>query len=201
MMSGALERHGRIDILVNNAGITRDQLLMRMKRRGLGPGDRDQSDRRVRLRAGGHQADDQAAQRAHHQHQFGRRAGGKRRTGELCGVEGGADRVFEGAGARSGVAEHYRECRGSRPDRHRHDPGDHRTRPRATGRRRFRSAGWAPPDEVAAAVCFSPRMRRRILQVKYSRLMVECTCNSVRSSWVLVARSPRPLPSASRLEA
>jgi 3-oxoacyl-[acyl-carrier protein] reductase len=29
---GALARHGRIDILVNNAGITRDQLMMRMKR-------------------------------------------------------------------------------------------------------------------------------------------------------------------------
>jgi 3-oxoacyl-[acyl-carrier protein] reductase len=28
----ALARHGRIDILVNNAGITRDQLMMRMKR-------------------------------------------------------------------------------------------------------------------------------------------------------------------------
>lgn len=32
LVGGALERHGRIDILVNNAGITRDQLLMRMKR-------------------------------------------------------------------------------------------------------------------------------------------------------------------------
>jgi 3-oxoacyl-[acyl-carrier protein] reductase len=28
----ALERHGRIDILVNNAGVTRDQLMLRMKR-------------------------------------------------------------------------------------------------------------------------------------------------------------------------
>jgi 3-oxoacyl-[acyl-carrier protein] reductase len=27
-----MERHGRIDILVNNAGITRDQLMLRMKR-------------------------------------------------------------------------------------------------------------------------------------------------------------------------
>ena len=32
LVSGTLERHRRIDILVNNAGITRDQLLMRMKR-------------------------------------------------------------------------------------------------------------------------------------------------------------------------
>ena len=32
VVSGALARHGRVDILVNNAGITRDQLMMRMKR-------------------------------------------------------------------------------------------------------------------------------------------------------------------------
>jgi 3-oxoacyl-[acyl-carrier protein] reductase len=32
MIDGVLERHGRIDILVNNAGITRDQLMLRMKR-------------------------------------------------------------------------------------------------------------------------------------------------------------------------
>ncbi len=32
LVSGALERHGRIDILVNNAGITKDQLLLRLKR-------------------------------------------------------------------------------------------------------------------------------------------------------------------------
>jgi 3-oxoacyl-[acyl-carrier protein] reductase len=31
-MAGLLERHGRIDVLVSNAGITRDQLLLRMKR-------------------------------------------------------------------------------------------------------------------------------------------------------------------------
>jgi 3-oxoacyl-[acyl-carrier protein] reductase len=32
VVAGVLERHGRIDILVNNAGITRDTLLLRMKR-------------------------------------------------------------------------------------------------------------------------------------------------------------------------
>jgi 3-oxoacyl-[acyl-carrier protein] reductase len=31
-VAGVLARHGRLDILVNNAGITRDQLLLRMKR-------------------------------------------------------------------------------------------------------------------------------------------------------------------------
>jgi len=32
MVAETLERHGRIDVLVNNAGITRDQLMLRMKR-------------------------------------------------------------------------------------------------------------------------------------------------------------------------
>ena len=31
-VAGAAERHGRLDIVVSNAGITRDQLLLRMKR-------------------------------------------------------------------------------------------------------------------------------------------------------------------------
>jgi len=31
-IAAAVERHGRIDILVNNAGITRDQLMLRLKR-------------------------------------------------------------------------------------------------------------------------------------------------------------------------
>lgn len=32
LVAGVLQRHGRLDVLVSNAGITRDQLLLRMKR-------------------------------------------------------------------------------------------------------------------------------------------------------------------------
>lgn len=32
LVAGVLERHGRVDVLVSNAGITRDQLMLRMKR-------------------------------------------------------------------------------------------------------------------------------------------------------------------------
>jgi 3-oxoacyl-[acyl-carrier protein] reductase len=32
MVEGTLARHGRVDVLVNNAGITRDQLMLRLKR-------------------------------------------------------------------------------------------------------------------------------------------------------------------------
>jgi 3-oxoacyl-[acyl-carrier protein] reductase len=32
LIAGVLQRHARIDILVNNAGVTRDQLMLRMKR-------------------------------------------------------------------------------------------------------------------------------------------------------------------------
>jgi 3-oxoacyl-[acyl-carrier protein] reductase len=32
LVAGVLQRHGRIDVLVSNAGITRDQLMLRMKR-------------------------------------------------------------------------------------------------------------------------------------------------------------------------
>jgi 3-oxoacyl-[acyl-carrier protein] reductase len=32
LVAGVIERHGRVDVLVSNAGITRDQLMLRMKR-------------------------------------------------------------------------------------------------------------------------------------------------------------------------
>src|SRR5215208_2792915 len=32
LVAGVMTRHGKIDVLINNAGITRDQLMLRMKR-------------------------------------------------------------------------------------------------------------------------------------------------------------------------
>ena len=97
-----LERHGRIDILVNNAGIARDQLMLRMKR--------DDWDQVIATNLTSAFVIVQAAikpmikQRSgpHHQHQLGRRADRQRRPGELRGVEGGAHRVQQGAGAGAG---------------------------------------------------------------------------------------------------
>ena len=91
--------------------------------------------------------------RPHRQRQLGRRAGGQRRTGELCGVEGRADRVHQGARARGGVAEHYRERRCARADRHRYDPGD-RGRAQGDWAAQIPLGRLGAAADVAAAVCF-----------------------------------------------
>ena len=69
----AIEQHGRIDILVNNAGITRDQLLLRLKRDDWDAVTGNEPDGRVRADPGGAEADDQAAGWPHRVHQLGRR--------------------------------------------------------------------------------------------------------------------------------
>jgi 3-oxoacyl-[acyl-carrier protein] reductase len=65
VLKDIVARHGRLDILVSNAGITRDQLLMRMKRE-----DWDAvlatNLTATFLLAQGHAADAQAAGRPHH---------------------------------------------------------------------------------------------------------------------------------------
>ena len=134
LIAGAmLERHGRIDILVNNAGITRDQLLLRMKR--------DDWDAVLATNLTAAFALTQAVlkpmirQRArpHRLHQLGRRAERQRRAGELRRVEGRADRVRQGGRARSGVARHHGQRRGAGADRDGHDARHHRERARRLG--------------------------------------------------------------------
>ena len=74
LFGSVVERHGRVDVLVNNAGIARDQLMLRMKREDWDEVLADQPDGGLHLRAGGAQADGQAALRPDHQHQLGGRA-------------------------------------------------------------------------------------------------------------------------------
>jgi len=104
-------RHGRLDILVSNAGITRDQLLMRMKR--------EDWDAVIATNLTATFTLTQAAMRPmHHCRQLGGGPDGERRADELRGVEGRADRVREGAGAGSGVARDHRQRDCARHDRH-----------------------------------------------------------------------------------
>src|SRR5262245_42237609 len=115
-------RHGRLDIVVSNAGITRDQLLMRMKR-----ADWD-AVLATNLTATFVLA--QAAMRPMLKQRGGRGRGadGQRGPDQLCRVESRSHRVCQGAGQGSGVARHHgqRDCTGD--DRYGHDPRRERTR-------------------------------------------------------------------------
>ena len=104
LVAHTLERHSRIDILVNNAGITRDQLLLRMKRE-----------------------DWDAVIATNLTAAFGRRAERECRAGELRGLESRVDWFHEGAGARGRVARHHGERRRAGDDRNGHDTRVDRT--------------------------------------------------------------------------
>ena len=153
-VAAVVARHGRLDILVNNAGITRDQLMLRMKRADWDEVHRHQPDVGLLALPGGPQADAQAAPRPHRRHQLGGRADGQRRPGELRGVEGRPDWLLQIAGARGRLAQRHRQRRGAGIHRNRHDTG---------ARRRAHQAQWiaqvplgrlGTPADVASAVCF-----------------------------------------------
>ena len=74
LMAGVVERHGRIDILVNNAGITRDQLMLRMKRDDWDQVIATNLTAAFAWSQAATNSDAQAARRPHHQHQFGGRS-------------------------------------------------------------------------------------------------------------------------------
>jgi len=93
-IKSALAQFGKVDILVNNAGITRDQLVMRMKR-----ADWD-SVLNTNLTS------------AYQRHQRVR-ADGAGRAGELRSVKSGADRADDGDGARGSFAQYYLQRGGS----------------------------------------------------------------------------------------
>ena len=63
-IKSVVEKHGKLDILVSNAGITRDQLMLRMKRSDWDEVDRHEPDGVVHAVPGGAEADDSRSDRA-----------------------------------------------------------------------------------------------------------------------------------------
>jgi len=109
MVAATLERHGRIDILVNNAGITRDQLLLRMKR--------DDWDQVMATNLTAAFTVVQAVLKPMV----------KQRSGRIVSISSVVGQmVQQGAGARGRVAQHHGQRRDAGADRHGHDEGDHR---------------------------------------------------------------------------
>ena len=107
----AIDRFGKVEILVNNAGITRDGLMMAMKRADW--------DDVLATNLTGAFLLTQALLRPMLKNRWGRIINissvvgrtGPGGAGELCGQQGGADRVHAVDCARGGLAWHYGECR------------------------------------------------------------------------------------------
>ena len=190
--AASLARHGRIDILVNNAGITRDQLMMRMKR--------EDWDAVIATNLTAAFSCAQAVLRPMIKQRGGRIISissvvgpdGQRRAGELRGVEGRADRVQP----RRWRAKWRRAASRSTSWR----PGlidtDMTRRARREGAGRLGGADSARPARDAATTwprrCASlPRTRQRILQGRCSPSTAGCTCRSC-TSMSTVARAAPP---------
>ena len=149
-----VERHGRLDILVSNAGITRDQLLMRMKR--------DDWDAVLATNLTAAFTLTQAAMRPMIRQRGGRIIAISSVVGQT-GNAGQANYAASKAGL-IGFAKALAREVASRSitvnviapglDRHRHDPGHQRARRMATGRAQIPLGRLGTVDDVAAAACF-----------------------------------------------
>ena len=113
---------GKLDILVNNAGVTRDNLAMRMKDEEWDEVIRVNLEAAFRLMRAAMQADDARALRPDHLDHLDRRRDRQSGPGQLCRVEGRADRHVEGDGAGSRQPRHHHQLRRAGL----HDLGDDR---------------------------------------------------------------------------
>ena len=149
-----LERFGKVEILVNNAGITRDGLMMAMKRADW--------DDVLATNLTGAFLLTQALLRPMLKNRWGRIINISSvvgRTGQAGQVnyarqQGGADRVYAVAGARGGFAGDHSECRGARLHRDAHDRGAGREAARGDDGRRFRWTAPGTDAEIAQPVAF-----------------------------------------------
>jgi len=108
-----LEKFGKVEILVNNAGITRDGSGDGHEAGRLGRCAHDEFDGSISADAGGVAADVEESLGPDYQYIERGWTDGARRPGELCGIEGWADRADPVAGAGGGVARDHRERSGA----------------------------------------------------------------------------------------
>ena len=120
-VKAAIAHFGKIDILVNNAGVTRDQLVMRMKRADW--------DDVINTNLTAPFLLIQAVIGSMLKQRWGRIINVTSIFGQIgqvgqanySSVEGGADWPDHVGGARGGFAQHHRQCRRARIHRNRHD--------------------------------------------------------------------------------
>ncbi len=176
LVRGALARHGRIDILVNNAGITRDQLMLRMKRE-----DWDQV-LATNLTAAFTCA--QAVLKPMVKQRAGRIISISSVVGQM-GNAGQANYAASKAGLIGFSKALAREVASRQITVNVVAPGMVETdmtktiteKAQGDWARTFRSAGSEPRTTSPRPSVSSPRMRRRILQVRFSPSTAACTCN------------------------
>ena len=177
--AGIVERHGRLDILVSNAGITRDQLLLRMKR--------DDWDAVIATNLTATFALAQAAMRPMLKQRGGRIIAISSVVGQM-GNAGQTNYAASKAGL-IGFAKALAREVASRGitvnvvapghDRDRHDARDHRE-----GAGRLGGADSARPAGHASTTwrrrcAFLRRTRQRILQGTFSPSTAGCTCRRI----------------------
>ena len=153
-IAAALERHGRIDILVNNAGITRDQLMLRMKR--------DDWDAVLATNLTAAFALTQAVLKPMIRQRSGRiicissvvGQSGNAGQANYAASKAGLDRLRQVGRARGRLAQHHGQRGRAGADRDRHDARDYRRRRARSWAARIPLGRLGTPDDVAAAVCF-----------------------------------------------
>ena len=153
----------------------------------LGRGARHQPDRGLHAVPGGPQADDQAA-RAAASSPSARWSGRSGNAGQAnyAASKAGLIGFCKSLAREVGLAQRHGQRRRARVHRDRHDARPHRGRAGSTGRRRFRSDGWARRPTSRRRCASSPRMRRRILLGRFSQSTAGCTRR--RARWPLRTR-------------
>ena len=181
LVSGTLERHGRIDIFVNNAGIARDNLMLRMKR--------DEWDQVLATNLTAAFVAVQAVLKP----MIKQRAGRIISIGSVVGEAGNAGQVNYAA-SKAGLIGFSkalaREVASRNITVNVVTPGLIETdmtrtisdKAQGDWASTSRWDGWGRRPTLPRPCAFSPRTRRRILQGRYLPSMAACTCKSMHES-------------------